>query len=162
MNREQIAEKYKWDLSKIFKNEEEFRNSFKNVEQEIDSFSNYEKKMKESASDFYNTLTKYYEISRKLDKLIIYSHLLFDEDTSNNKNQTLSGEVSNLVDKAKKPSGMGGLFSFCAAISGISPTKLYTILTSCTFWPSTFLTSPIRIRLMSRFSTASSSSSMVA
>ena len=99
MNREQIAEKYKWDLSKIFKNEEEFRNSFKNVEQEIDSFSNYEKKMKESASDFYNTLTKYYEISRKLDKLIIYSHLLFDEDTSNNKNQTLSGEVSNLVDK---------------------------------------------------------------
>ena len=43
-------------------------------------------------------------------------------------------------------------------IPGSSPTKLYTILTSCTFWPSVFLTSPTRIRLIRRFSTVSSNS----
>jgi hypothetical protein len=54
--------------------------------------------------------------------------------------------------------GMGGrAFPPYAAISGISPPKLYTILISCTF-----LTLPIRIRLISRFNTASSSSSIAA
>lgn len=104
MNRENIEEKYKWDLTKIYESIDEFNKDFSNVSKQIEEFTKFESLMAKSATDFYNTLTTYYEISRTLEKLSIYAHLLFDEDTSNNKNQALNGKVSNLYDKFVKVS----------------------------------------------------------
>ena len=102
MDRNQIEEKYKWDLTKIFKNIEEFNQLFKEVAKEIEDFSKYENNMDKNASIFYETINTYYEISRKLDKLAVYTSLLFDENTSNNKNQSLKIKVSNLYDNWSK------------------------------------------------------------
>ena len=63
MNRENIEEKYKWDLTKIYKNIDEFNQDFNKVSKQIEEFSKYENIMDNSATDFYNTLSKYYEIS---------------------------------------------------------------------------------------------------
>ena len=104
MNRENIEEKYKWDLTKIYKNIDEFNQDFNKVSKQIEEFSKYENIMDNSATDFYNTLSKYYEISRTIEKLSVYTHLLFDENTSNNQNQALSGKISNLYDKFVKES----------------------------------------------------------
>lgn len=104
MNRENIEEKYKWDLTKIYKNIDEFNQDFNKVSKQIEEFSKYENIMDNSATDFYNTLSKYYEISRTIEKLSVYTHLLFDENTSNNQNQALSGKISNLYDKFVKAS----------------------------------------------------------
>ena len=102
MDRNKIEEKYKWDLTKIFKTEQEFNDLFNNTKEEINNFSKYETTMGTSAKTFYETINKYYEISRHLDKLAVYTSLLFDENTANNKNQSLKIKVSNLYDDWSK------------------------------------------------------------
>ena len=99
MNREQIEEKYKWDLSPIYKNDKDLNEDYKKAERKIEDFSKYEKSMDKSATDFYNAIEEYFSISRLLEKLSVYSHLLFDQDTSNNKNQALHQKINNLYDK---------------------------------------------------------------
>ena len=98
MDRNKIEEKYKWDLTKIFKTKEEFNNFYNETKKEITNFSQYENTMDNSAQTFYDTINDYYNISRKLDKLSVYTSLLFDEDTSNNSNQSLKLKISNLYD----------------------------------------------------------------
>ncbi len=98
MNRNEIEEQYKWDLTKIYKNKEEFDEEYNKLSKKIESFTKYEKIMLNSAKDFYKTIDEYFKISRILEKLSVYAHLLFDEDTGNNTNQALSAKVSNLFD----------------------------------------------------------------
>lgn len=104
MDRNQIEEKYKWDLTKIYKNIDEFNEDFQKASKEIEEFTKYENIMDNSAKDFYNTLNKYFKISRIIEKLSIYTHLLFDENTGNNQNQALNAKTSNLYDKFIKAS----------------------------------------------------------
>ena len=102
MDRKEIEEKYKWDLSKIYKSINEFNKEYDEVSKNIDYFSKYESIMLDNANSFYETIDNYFYISRILEKLAVYSHLLFDEDTANNSNQALSAKVSNLFDKFSK------------------------------------------------------------
>ncbi len=102
MDRNQVEEQYKWDLTKIFKNTDEFEKEYNKVKKNIKEFSKYEKIMDTNATNFYNTIENYYSISRKLDKLAVYTSLQFDEDTSNNENQSLKLKVSNLYDEWSK------------------------------------------------------------
>ena len=104
MDRNKIDAKYKWDLTQIFKSNEEFEESYKNLEKRIKSFQKYENIMGENAKNFYETINTYYEISRSLDKLYVYTNLLSDIDTSNNTNRSLKIKVSNLLDKWNKAS----------------------------------------------------------
>ena len=102
MDRNQIEEQYKWDLTKIFKNQEEVEKLMKEVKEEISKFSQYEIKMNENANDFYNAINNYYNITRRLEKLAVYASLKFDEDTSNNLNQSLKLRIDNLYDEWSK------------------------------------------------------------
>lgn len=104
MNRDTIDEKYKWDLTQIFKSIEEFEECYKKAETLIEDFKKYENIMGENAKNFYETINTYYEITRTLDKLYVYTSLLSDTDTSNNTYQSLKIKVSNLLDKWSKAS----------------------------------------------------------
>lgn len=104
MNRDTIDEKYKWDLTQIFKSTEEFEECYKKAETLIEDFKKYENIMGENAKNFYETINTYYEITRTLDKLYVYTSLLSDTDTSNNTYQSLKIKVSNLLDKWSKAS----------------------------------------------------------
>lgn len=102
MDRTQIEERYKWDLTSVYKSQEEFNQEYESVAKEIEEFSKYEEIMSKSAEYFYKTIKNYYDISRKIEKLSVYTHLLSDENTSDNRNQALSCQVSNLHDKFLK------------------------------------------------------------
>ncbi len=104
MDRNTIDEKYKWDLTQIFKSTEEFEECYKKAETLIEDFKKYENIMGENAKKFYETINTYYEITRTLDKLYVYTNLLSDTDTSNNTYQSLKIKVSNLLDKWSKAS----------------------------------------------------------
>ena len=104
MDRESIEEQYKWDLRQVFESVDEFNNLYKEVQEKIKEFSKYEDTMDNSATNFYNTINNYYEISRLLDKLYVYTSMNFDTDTSNNKSQSLKLKVSNLYDDWSKVS----------------------------------------------------------
>lgn len=102
MNRETILDKYKWNLDLIYGSIEEFNRDYVKVEKMIKDFSKYESIMMDGAFNFYDTIDVYYKISRKLEKLYVYTSLLFDTDTSNNNNQALKAKVGNLYDEFSK------------------------------------------------------------
>lgn len=93
-----IDERYKWDLSKIYNSIEDFRVDYNYVLEKLDSFSKY-KDIKYDEFSLYEILELVMDVSRKLEKLEVYTSLLCDEDTGNNKNQELKEEVSNLCNK---------------------------------------------------------------
>lgn len=98
-DRSMIDEKYKWDLTKIYKNTDEFLNDINLVTKMINDFKNkYENHVMESASTFYGSIVDELEIERLLGKLYSYASLKHDEDVSNNENQELKEKVVNLFD----------------------------------------------------------------
>lgn len=103
MDRSNINEKYKWDLSKIYNSIDDFRVDYNYVLDKLDSFSKY-RDIKYDEFSLYEVLELVMDVSRKLEKLQVYTSLLCDEDTGNNKNQELKEEVSNLCSKYSKSS----------------------------------------------------------
>lgn len=99
MEREQIQLKDKWDLSKMFKDEEEFEKSLKDVDillKEVLKCKNHIMDNKESLLNFYQS---YEKMERLLDKVIIYSRLLYDTDTTNSHYQSLKLKTDKISEK---------------------------------------------------------------
>lgn len=96
MDREKIEEVYKWDLSKIYGNIEEFNNDIEVVKKKLKLLSSYEG-IKYDSNNLYELLSMEMHTQRVLEKLEVYASLLCDEDTSINKNMELKERVSNLV-----------------------------------------------------------------
>ena len=99
MNREDIQEQYTWDLNKVFNNIDEFNKNYDEVKKEIHDYIKHENIMLENATNFYNAINDFYQINRKLEKLYVYTSMLFDENTSNNNNQSLKLKMSNSYDE---------------------------------------------------------------
>ena len=110
MNRDSIDKKYTWDLNVIYSSVDDFYKDYIEIKDEIKKFCKYENIMLSNAKTFYETLEKYYSVSRKLDKLYSYANLLFDTDTSDNNSQDLRGKVSNLYADFGKNSYFVGVF----------------------------------------------------
>lgn len=95
--RSEIDIKDTWDLTYIFKNEDEFNKAYKEASEEIKKVSTYKGKLLQNS----NTLLEYLEYSdtmeRKLYRLYYYAHLNFDVDTTNTVSQEREGKVSNLL-----------------------------------------------------------------
>jgi len=97
--RDQISEKYKWDLSLIYNDEDKWTLDYLAVESIIPKFKNYKGRVMVSADGLYEIVNLSFETSRKLEKLYMYAHLNYDSDTSVNKYQVLVGKVQNLYKK---------------------------------------------------------------
>ena len=103
--RSEIDEKYKWDLTLIYKNDEDFLedlNTLKTEMQEVDKFKDC---LMKNAQNLYECLNLTNELESKLDKVYSYAHLHYDEDTTNSKYQKYNGLVSNLLSEYSKISG---------------------------------------------------------
>lgn len=97
--REEIEEKYKWDLTTIYKNDEEFMSDYDLVNKKMYDIEKYRGKILESADKLLEYLEFSDEIDRKMSKLYYYAHLKFDQDTTNTKAQELKGKVDNMFTK---------------------------------------------------------------
>ncbi len=102
--RNEIEDKYKWDLSKIYKSEKEYLNEIKNIEKRINKFNKYKSTMTKSANDLYETTNELLEISRKIHKIYTYSSLKLNEDISNSKSIELLDKANNLSIKFSQES----------------------------------------------------------
>ena len=89
MNRDNIDKKYKWDLDVIYSSVEEFEKDFDEVRDVVYNIKKYENIMNNGSKYFYETIEYYYNVSKRLEKLYMYAHLLFDADTSDNSVQSL-------------------------------------------------------------------------
>ena len=95
--RNEIDDKYKWDLSSIFKTDDEFLKEYEIVKKDINVISNYKGKIVSSASSLLEYLNFTINLERRIYKLYYYAHLHYDEDTTNTKYQEYFGLIRNLL-----------------------------------------------------------------
>ena len=104
LERKNIDEKYKWDLSAIYASEAAFDAEYKNTAELVKSFKKYEKTMSKSAADLCEALSHYTLIDEKISHLWQYSSLNFSLDTSDNKYQAMNERVRTLAVSAGEAS----------------------------------------------------------
>ena len=97
--REEIEEKYTWDLSYIYKKDSDWQNDFNRVSKEIKQISNFKGILVSNAKNLLNYLNLSCLLERKLYKLYYYANLKHDQDTTNSKYQEMLGKIKNLINK---------------------------------------------------------------
>lgn len=97
--RSEIKDEYKWDLTKIYKDEKEWQKDFDDVKEEILKATSYKNSFLINGKKLYEYL-KYDEVvSRKLEKIYYYAHLNHDADTLDEKYKVMTNKVSDLFTK---------------------------------------------------------------
>ena len=78
-SRNEVPEKYKWDLTDFFKNEKEFQKEYKEIKKEVDNLKNYIGCTKDSKK-LYEFLDKDINTISRLENLYIYAYLINDQE----------------------------------------------------------------------------------
>jgi len=98
--REEVQDKYKWDLSKYFKNAKEFETEVENLRNSLKNVEKLKDHILESPESLYNTLKTEEDIDRKRNKIYVYGNLKVYEDSSKGENAklaNLANQVSSEV-----------------------------------------------------------------
>ncbi len=97
--REEIEEKYTWDLSYIYKNDNAWQKDFNKISKEIKQITNFKGILVNNAQNLLDYLELSCLLERKLYKLYYYANLKHDQDTTNSKYQEMLGKIKNLLNK---------------------------------------------------------------
>ncbi len=100
MKRNEIDEKYKWDLKAIYKDREAFSKDFEEVKNELPKIETYKGKFLESADIFLEFMELLENINRKIEKMYVYTHLAVDVEPENAEMQELNANILGLSDEA--------------------------------------------------------------
>ena len=94
--RSQIDNRYKWDFSDYFKNDEEWESGYKEILPIINSIKEYNGKLntKESILNCFKLLER---LSIQLEALYIYANCKRDEDVSNTKYQAMLNKILSIL-----------------------------------------------------------------
>lgn len=98
--RDALQEKDTWDLTAIFKTDEDFDKAFADLSEKLKKTPEYQGKMKKSSQDFLRSIKFVLQIYRELEKLYVYAHLKNDQDTANSKYQAIYGRAGALFASA--------------------------------------------------------------
>ncbi|MCH8966674.1 MAG: oligoendopeptidase F, partial [Planctomycetes bacterium] len=82
--RDQIPDKYKWDLSVIYADQAAWEVDFGRVEEMIERLAKRKGTLGQSPKDLLATLQAHEETSRVLDRLVVYAHQNSDLNTGDN------------------------------------------------------------------------------
>jgi oligoendopeptidase F len=100
--REEIPEEDRWDLSHLFKSEDDWEDLFQKLEKNIENYKRYKGKLKESIDVFVEAIEFDLQISREIDQLHTFAHLKSDEDKTNQHNLGLYQQSLNLSNRASE------------------------------------------------------------
>lgn len=95
MLRNEVAEKYKWDLSSIIENDERWEELFIQVSNDYKSFENFKGKLN-NPDTIYDCFVKETEISKIISKLYVYARMKLDEDANVSQYQALVERIEML------------------------------------------------------------------
>ncbi len=98
-SRDEIPEKYKWNLKDLYPSVEVFKQKRAEFEKKIDTLSKYQGKLGESAKELRECLDTYFNLNKELDRLMTYVSLRADENLSNSENLKLKNETYNVARK---------------------------------------------------------------
>ena len=100
--RKEISDKYKWDLSKVYSSSDEVKADIKKLKTMVDDYLKYKGKITSSSDMLLKATDDYFALARILDKLIVYSHMKFDEDKSVSESESLMGIVDKFADEVSE------------------------------------------------------------
>ena len=104
MERFEIEEKYKWDLSVIYGDENAFYKDYSEAEKLVKEYKKHEKTIIKNSESLYSALSDLSMIERKIEKIYLYASLSFSVDTANNNYQALAGKAQSLAISAGEAS----------------------------------------------------------
>ncbi|MDW7660336.1 MAG: oligoendopeptidase F, partial [Bacillota bacterium] len=104
MKRSEIDEKYLWNLTDLFEDDDKWELSFKEVKDETEAFKKFKGKLLESPETLFEAIRSRESISRKLTDLVTYSRMKLDENTKSptyqglvSRSETLMTEISDAL-----------------------------------------------------------------
>lgn len=87
LQRNEINEKYTWDLSTIFATDQAWEEELTLLSKDTKESSNFEGRLLESAASLLKITKLYLDLNRRLEKLYVYAHMKNDQDTREAKYQ---------------------------------------------------------------------------
>jgi oligoendopeptidase F len=97
--RDQIEEKYKWNLKDIYSDEKLWNEDFIWVEKKSSEYKKYEGTLSKSSEALHDCLKFDDEVGIKLERLCLYASLSKDLDLKNTKQMELDGKIKILYTK---------------------------------------------------------------
>ena len=98
--RDKIEDKYKWDLTHIYKNDEEWEKEFKWIESDISGYERFKGVLSKSSDNLLKCFQFDDAIGMKLEKLYLYAMLSKDSDMRVTKYQAMEERIKSLHSKA--------------------------------------------------------------
>lgn len=95
-NRNEIADKDKWNIELIYNDIDSFNKDLKELENNINILIELKKEFLKNSNNLLKFLKQDEITSRLLEKLLVYSHCKLDEDLSNNKYQEIRGKIADI------------------------------------------------------------------
>lgn len=97
ITRENAPDKYKWDLSQIYKDKAQWKQAKEGIAKNIPVLASYKGHLGDSAQKFYEALRLFADTDKELSRLLSYASMLFDENTKIAENQELLQEGETLA-----------------------------------------------------------------
>jgi oligoendopeptidase F len=97
--REEIDEKYKWNLSDIYADDLEFESELEKVLTEVKKIEEIKNDFTDSADKLLNYLNKIIKIEEKTARLYTYAHMKYDQNTQNEKYQNYKNKAMMVYNK---------------------------------------------------------------
>ncbi|MBQ2947252.1 MAG: oligoendopeptidase F [Bacilli bacterium] len=94
--RSEVPNKYKWDLSKMYKNSSEIEKDVARVNEFTPKILKFKSHIMDSSESLYNFLKLTEEQDRIITKLYVYSKMAFDVDTKDNNTKSLKMKIEKL------------------------------------------------------------------
>ena len=98
--RSDIAEEYKWDLTSLYADDEEWEAAFESVQERLDDLRAFEGRATDDPETLQATLETYEAIMRDVANVSTYARLRRDEDTADSHYQALASRAQSLSSEA--------------------------------------------------------------
>lgn len=94
--RDQIEEKYKWNLTDLYKSDDDWDSEFKWVKENIPAYKKFEGTLSKSSGNLLDCFNFDNEMGTKLERLYLYSMLAKDGDMKSTKYQAMDDRIKSL------------------------------------------------------------------
>jgi len=96
-DRAKIPDKYKWNLSDIYPDDQAWRSAKEQLAKELPQMKTFQGKLGTSAATLANALDKYFGFDKELSRLYVYAQMLSDQDTRGATHLGMKQEMTQLA-----------------------------------------------------------------
>lgn len=96
LSREEVPQALTWDLTSIFNSDDEWEKAFAEVKEKVNHLTKFMGHVGDSAETLLKALESNLSVERRLEKVYVYAHQIYDQDTTNQKYAGFNARVQAL------------------------------------------------------------------